>query len=127
MRLLGEGEDLCQPPPARRGGDTALAAQPAHFVAFDMLALEGEDLRGRPLSERRRTLEQAMAPATPPLQLAPQTIDVEQARASRKEYATTPVGVEEVVAKALAGRYLGGRLGWLKVRVRAPSRRWWRP
>ena len=34
---------------------------PASFVAFDLLALGGEDLRERPMSERRERLESALA------------------------------------------------------------------
>jgi ATP-dependent DNA ligase len=34
---------------------------PAAFVAFDLLALGDDDLTGRPLSERRALLEQALA------------------------------------------------------------------
>ena len=40
---------------------------PASFVAFDLLALGGADLRQWPLSERRTTLDGAFASAKPPL------------------------------------------------------------
>ena len=39
-------------------------AEPAaeqRFVAFDLLWLDGEDLRGRPLEERRELLESVLA------------------------------------------------------------------
>ena len=37
------------------------SATPSSFVAFDLLALAGRDLRGEPQTERRRLLEQAFA------------------------------------------------------------------
>ena len=53
-----------------------LAAQtPAHFVAFDLLALDGDDYTGRPFGERRAALERALAGVRPPLHLTPATTD----------------------------------------------------
>jgi len=53
-----------------------LAAQtPAHFVAFDLLALGADDYTGRPFGERRAALERALADVTPPLHLTPATTD----------------------------------------------------
>lgn len=58
-----------------------LAAEtPGSFVAFDLLALDDEDLTDRPFSERRALLEQALAPTAPPIHLTPLTSDVEKAR-----------------------------------------------
>src|ERR1700691_5942334 len=49
-----------------------LAAQtPAHFVAFDLLALDGDDYTGRPFGERRAALERALTGVRPPLHLTP--------------------------------------------------------
>ena len=48
---------------------------PASFVAFDLLAAGDDDLRGRPFAERRRLLEQALAPARPPVHVTPITTD----------------------------------------------------
>jgi ATP-dependent DNA ligase len=53
-----------------------LAAQtPAHFVAFDLLALDGDDYTGRPFGERRAALERALTGVRPPLHLTPATTD----------------------------------------------------
>ena len=55
-----------------------LAAQtPAHFVAFDLLALDSEDFTQRPFAERRAALEQALAGAAAPVHLTPATADEE--------------------------------------------------
>src|SRR5687767_4567919 len=48
---------------------------PAAFVAFDLLAVDGEDLRARPQSERRARLEELLADAAPPNHLTPMTRD----------------------------------------------------
>ena len=49
----------------------AVASQrPAQFVAFDVLAAGGEDVRGRPLTERRLILEQALSGIASPIVLA---------------------------------------------------------
>src|SRR2546430_3656021 len=53
-----------------------LAAQtPASYVAFDLLAHEGIDLRDRPQEERRSALERALGGAQPPLYPTPASPD----------------------------------------------------
>ncbi|MGD0698844.1 MAG: ATP-dependent DNA ligase [Trebonia sp.] len=57
-----------------------LAAQtPAHFVAFDLLALGSVDYTERPFAERRAALEEALANASAPVHLTPATSDNEEA------------------------------------------------
>ena len=51
------------------------ASTPASFVAFDLLALDDDDLRGRPFSERRQLLVAALGPASPPVHVTPATAD----------------------------------------------------
>lgn len=53
---------------------------PASFVAFDLLAAEGESWLERPQSERRERLERLLEAAQPPLYLTPLTRDIRQAR-----------------------------------------------
>src|SRR5882762_4615393 len=48
---------------------------PAAFIAFDLLAIDGRDLREVPQRERRALLERALADATPPIHLTPMTRD----------------------------------------------------
>src|SRR5262249_30291032 len=48
---------------------------PASYVAWDLLALDDEDLRGAPLAARRERLEQVLARAAPPVHLSPATRD----------------------------------------------------
>ena len=51
------------------------ASTPASFVAFDLLALEDEDLRGRPFSERRGLLAEALSGVGPSVHVTPATTD----------------------------------------------------
>ena len=48
----------------RRASQKLAGEMPASFVAFDLLAADNEDLRNRPLSERRARLEQISAAMT---------------------------------------------------------------
>jgi ATP-dependent DNA ligase len=93
-------------------------AQPASFVAFDVLTHAGVDVRGHPLSARRRLLEDVFTATTPPLQLSPSTLDLEQARTWLADYTTSRVGIEGLVIKGLATAYRGDERGWLKYRIR---------
>jgi bifunctional non-homologous end joining protein LigD len=90
------------------------AEVPVAYVAFDLLHLDGHDLTGMPLSDRRRLLDQVLEPAarwrTSPLH------DDGPALLA----AATAQGLEGVVAKRLDSRYEPGRRTrtWLKVKVR---------
>ncbi len=52
---------------------------PARFVAFDLLALDDEDLTARPFAERRAALERALSGAAAPVHLTPITRDEDEA------------------------------------------------
>ena len=87
---------------------------PARFVAFDLLALDGDDWLSTPFAERRARLEALLAKAAPPLHLTPITADVATARDwfTRFEGA----GLDGVVAKRAEGAYEPGKRGWVKVK-----------
>src|SRR5712671_6557526 len=87
---------------------------PASFVAFDLLALDGRDLRSAPQLERRALLERALARATPPLHLTPMTRDAGVAAEwlSRFEGA----GLDGVIAKPERGTYQPGKRSMVKVK-----------
>ncbi|MGY1916962.1 ATP-dependent DNA ligase [Blastococcus sp. SYSU DS0973] len=89
-------------------------ATPASYVAFDLLAAGGEDLRGRTLTRRRAALEQLAGRWAPPLQLSLITADPAQARQWFDDF--RPAGVEGLVVKGAATRYAPGRREWLKVK-----------
>jgi ATP-dependent DNA ligase len=81
-----------------------LAGQtPAHFVAFDLLALGADDYTERPFAERRAALESALATARPPVHLTPLTAD----RAVAQQWFTQfeGAGLDGLVAKSPDGVY----------------------
>ena len=83
---------------------TLLARQtPAHFVAFDLLALDDTDLCGRPFAERRAALEQALAQARSPVHLTPATTDRELAGQWFQQF--EGAGLDGLIAKPLDGTY----------------------
>ena len=84
------------------------------YVVFDLLWLEGADLRARPIEERQELLASLLSPAPPGIALAeavPGPIGAALERARRE-------GWEGIVAKRAASAYAGGRgRAWLKVKV----------
>ena len=91
-----------------------VAAHPASYVAFDLLAAGGSDLRGQRLSRRRAQLEEIAERWAPPMQLSPATADPAEARRWFDDF--RPAGVEGLVAKGSGTRYAPGRREWLKVK-----------
>jgi ATP-dependent DNA ligase len=87
---------------------------PAAFVAFDLLAADGEDLRARPQAERRARLEQLVAGAGEPIHLTPLTRD----RALAVEWLQRfeGAGLDGVVAKPADGIYQPGKRAMLKIK-----------
>ena len=87
---------------------------PASFVAFDLLALGDEDLRPVGFAERRRRLEEAFAPAHPPIHLTPATTDAGVARDWFERF--EGAGLDGVVAKRGDLTYREGERVMLKVK-----------
>ena len=87
---------------------------PAAFVAFDLLAVDGADLRGSAQSARRERLERLLASVQPPIHLTPMTRDrrVASEWLSRFEGA----GLDGVIAKPEAGRYEPGKRAMIKIK-----------
>ena len=69
-----------------------VTAHPASYVAFDLLAAGGTDLRGQRLSRRRAALEELARRWAPPMQLSPATADPQEARRWFDDF--RPAGVE---------------------------------
>ena len=92
-----------------------LAAEtPASFVAFDLLCLQGRDLRAEPQTKRRSRLERLLARASPPIHLTPMTR--ERARAVQWLASFEGAGLDGVVAKRAEGPYLPGERAMFKVK-----------
>ena len=100
---------------SRRAAVAALARQhPASYVAFDVLAVAGHDVRSLPWRDRRALLDELGSGLTVPLQMSPYTTDYQTALGWLAEL---PRGVEGIVAKGQATPYRPGQRGWLKTRV----------
>ena len=85
---------------------------PASFVAFDLLALEDDDLRGWTFEDRRLLLEKVLSPAGPRLFLTPITDDPRVATGWLHPFP----GIDGVVAKPRALRYQPGTRSMIKVK-----------
>ena len=84
------------------------------FVAFDLLYLDGHDLRDKPLEARRELLESLLSGVNPPVQLA-ERIDMPKERALKEAQRR---GWEGLIAKRKGSTYVGSRSGqWLKLKV----------
>jgi ATP-dependent DNA ligase len=87
---------------------------PASFVAFDLLARNGRDLRGTPLIERRTQLEELLAGVEPPIHLTPMTRDHQTAREWLARF--EGAGLDGVIAKTADGVYEPGKRAMIKVK-----------
>ena len=96
------------------------AQQPAQFVAFDVLAADGEDLPDQPLKQRRAVLERALSGFASPIVLCQQTDDVATAREWLRTL--TAGGIEGLVIKDAAGAYPteAGQRVWWKAKAKPP-------
>lgn len=100
------------------GSRRRIKQAPASFVAFDLLAAAGNDVRGAALSVRRQLLEAVLEDAPLSVQLCPQTTDRDEAREWMADSTAAGVGIEGLVAKGQATTYRGGVREWLKYRER---------
>lgn len=100
-------------PAASRVAKLALQS-PAAFVAFDLLAEDGRDLRGQPQAERRALLENALREARPPVHLTPCTRDRSIAVEWFRRF--EGAGFDGLIAKHEAARYQPGKRAMVKVK-----------
>jgi ATP-dependent DNA ligase len=111
-----------------------LAAEiPATLILFDLLEEGGEDLRGRPLEERRRRLATLAArigaeqtpeqlsdlPPGPDLRVTPWTDEIEMAERWFADEAG--LGQDGIMAKRIDQPYQPGVRGWVKVKHRSTA------
>ncbi len=87
---------------------------PTSFVAFDLLALAGRDLRDAPFAERRAALEAVMSGEVAPLHMTPQTESLDVAA---RWFAELPgAGLDGLIARPLEGTYTPGRRTLFKIK-----------
>jgi bifunctional non-homologous end joining protein LigD len=93
----------------------ACAIIPVRLMLFDLLADGGEDLRRRPLEERRERLADFYRPSACPVELS-ESLDerVEHILESAQE-----LGLEGVMAKRTDSRYVSGQRSrsWIKLKI----------
>lgn len=95
--------------------DRERAGVPVSYIAFDILAVPGRDVRALPLRERWELLGAALSGVGPPLQRVLATTDEATAHDWFRDMRA--VGVEGIVAKALNAPYRAGATwNWRKVR-----------
>ena len=92
-----------------RGG-----SREAFLYAFDLLKLNGRDLRNEPWARRRAELVQLLAAADEGIRLCEHIEDTDGAVVFR---AACNMGLEGIVAKRRDGRYRSGRSrDWIKIK-----------
>ena len=87
---------------------------PASFVAFDLLAADGENLMDAPQHERRARLERLMKKVGPPVHLTPVTRDRATAERWLEEF--EGAGLDGVIVKPADAPYQPGKRAMLKVK-----------
>jgi ATP-dependent DNA ligase len=87
---------------------------PSAFVGFDLLAIDGRDVRGAAQHERRTLLERALAGVAPPVHLTPMTRDRTIAREWLQRF--EGAGLDGVMAKPAHATYEPGQRAMIKVK-----------
>ena len=87
---------------------------PTSFVAFDILAADGNDIREIGQSERRQMLERVLAGSKPPVHLTPVTRDRDLATEWLARF--EGAGLDGVIAKPMSATYQPGKRAMLKIK-----------
>ena len=87
---------------------------PTSYIAFDILGIDGRDVRGASAAERRTLLAATLADALAPIHLSPQTRDLSVAA---RWFADLPgAGLDGLIAKPLDGVYTPGKRTLFKIK-----------
>jgi len=89
-------------------------SMPASFVAFDLLAAEGRDVRGEPQRQRRERLEHLLAGVPPPVRVTALTTDRHLASEWLQRF--EGAGLDGVVAKHVDLPYTPGKRVMFKIK-----------
>src|SRR5579859_7953849 len=89
--------------PAASRVNRLAAETPASFIAFDLLAIDDQNLMETPFAQRRALLVQTLAGAQPPIHVTPATTDHALAKSWFEQF--EGAGLDGVVAKPLDGIY----------------------
>ena len=87
---------------------------PAHFIAFDLLALDDQDYTTVRFMDRRTALDEALARAGSPIHVTPTTIDHNVAGQWFEQF--EGAGLDGVIAKPLEGIYEPDKRSMFKIK-----------
>ena len=87
---------------------------PSRFVAFDLLAADGVDLRAAPQAERRAALERLLRDVKPPIHVTPMTRDRAVALDWHRRF--EGAGLDGVMVKPAGEPYHAGKRAMIKVK-----------
>lgn len=86
------------------------------FAVFDLVWLEGQDLRDRPMEERRAALESVLRTSKDPALVLSEQFEEEP---ERMLALACKRGLEGIIAKQKGSKYVGTRSGsWLKIKCK---------
>lgn len=100
--------------PAASRVEMLAGENPSSFVAFDLLAVDGESCMDAPLEERRARLEALLSDAEPPVYLTPVTRDRDVAQRWFEQF--EGAGLDGVIAKSADAAYQPGKRSMLKIK-----------
>ncbi|MBC7173897.1 MAG: ATP-dependent DNA ligase, partial [Polyangiaceae bacterium] len=113
-RILDFDALLARIHPAASRIDRLARETPASYVLFDLLAIDGEDLRATPFGECRARLLDRFSSLEPPLHVTPSTEEVSVARDWFHRF--EGAGLDGVVAKRRDLAYEPGKRSMIKVK-----------
>ena len=111
-REIGRFNDLQQRLGKKKPSKALRERLPAHVIAYDVISLDGESQRARPLHERREVLEALIAGRDPARFSLSDTLDwttVDDLRRLREEAAATDGLIEGLMIKDVSTAYVAGR------------------
>jgi bifunctional non-homologous end joining protein LigD len=97
-----------------QGFDMGMVRPPIVFYAFDLLRLNGEDLRSLPIEERKAKLAALLTPPPPPIRYSASfTENIDELLNKVRD-----LGLEGLIGKRAGSRYDSRRSGaWVKVKL----------
>jgi len=90
------------------------AKTPCDFVAFDLLALDNDNLMAQPYASRREALEAALGNVAPPVHVTPITADLETARGWFEVF--EGAGLDGLIAKPADIKYVPNKRLMYKIK-----------
>ena len=105
----------------KQPGPSVQKKEPVRFQAYDLLRIDGDDLRAQPMSERRKQLEKLIQslPSYLPLGISPLVYEKDWASLENRRKESRDRGVEGFMLKRMDSKYESGRVkgSWYKWKV----------